>query len=538
MTTPIGTQLREYTEFFDSQLSELTVDDIINERVTLGAVRPLRMRGQRTGRNWLVAVSAAATIAVLIGGAALLLQALGDDNPPATTLPPVDPSILRGSGTLESPLGALRWSHLTDIEAPVPGAFFPIETASGFAATEQSRDPLSNELTVTYWASSDGLAWYQADLPVPVDAEDVGTAVIDNTFWLWTFSPATLWRSSDFETWERMDLSGLDAPASVGLDWVSVLSRPTAFGSGVAITLRAYPVLPLDAMFPEESEIYDELAIDCGAAEVAASCQVSGRLDTTYKPFASVNFDATPDHGLVLDAETGAILHQIAIEGVGGVTIDKTVFGPNVDYQSHRLGVIDSSGDVSVRSLPPVDTNSGEPTVLGLRDQLFVFTPFSFADDRHGMNVWSSPDGYEWVALGAPTFLADGNDGAVNVFERDGRIFADVFPPDDGERWVSDDGVGWERITVPEGTAATSVDRFGDGFIAWADNGSSLATVWMSVDGTTWEGVDVTDLGISTEPFSGDGGAGGVIVGGKVFWILTADDPGGIDQMWVLEFES
>jgi hypothetical protein len=239
---------------------------------------------------------------------------------------------------------------------------------------------------------------------------------------------------------------------------------------------------------------------------------------------------------LVIDHSTGAVLHEFGVDVPGGVDVVDTGFGPVVDYQSYVLGIVDSSGKLSTHSLPAVAAgSSGVPTVLGLGDRLLAYTPFWFAQDRNGMNVWSSTDGYDWVDLGAPEFLPGGGDGAVVVFKRDGRLFADVFQADNEERWASVDGLNWSLIPAPPGARPTSVLAFREGFIASNDDGLTFR-LWLSVDGVTWQEMDLDGLDIRSS-VGGDfsGGFGAAVVGDVLFVISSDDSVGGFDELWTFE---
>ena len=125
MSSSIDLQLREYSDFFDTQLSEVTIDDIVTERVTAGPVRPLAVRRPRATHNWVVVAAAAVIVALLVGGAAVLSRATGGSDRPVATTPTTEAA----APTTEAPV--LTTEPSDDPSPAVPTAGSTLEWRAG-----------------------------------------------------------------------------------------------------------------------------------------------------------------------------------------------------------------------------------------------------------------------------------------------------------------------------------------------------------------------------------------------------------------------
>ena len=89
MSVDLATQIRDYAREVHLDERPLTLDEITALRLSAEPVRPIGLKPYpaelRQRRRWLVAVVSAATVLVLVGGAALLLRLTGSDSPVATS---------------------------------------------------------------------------------------------------------------------------------------------------------------------------------------------------------------------------------------------------------------------------------------------------------------------------------------------------------------------------------------------------------------------------------------------------------------------
>ena len=158
--------------------------------------------GPRPRRPWLVALSAAAAVLVLVGGAALLFRVIGSDTPVATT-PPIDS------------FSSLTWSRVADDEAVFGGEggqWISSVTPGGPGLVAVGADGTpDNDAAV--WTSPDGVTWSR----VPHDESIFGgehgqtmTAVIAGGPGLVAVgethvpSLAAVWVSDDGITWSAV----------------------------------------------------------------------------------------------------------------------------------------------------------------------------------------------------------------------------------------------------------------------------------------------------------------------------------------------
>lgn len=577
MSAPIDVQLREYSEFFDSQLAEITVEDVLTERVTRRKVRPLQPRSPRPGGKWAAAAAAALAAAVLIGGAAILIRAGDGDSGPATTMPPapteapepqppqptaapdpeepqptlappepdqppptiapaevdppptapppdpVTPGItasfdLIGTGSLDTALGSMTWTKLGVEGAPIAVQRSLFETPDGFGSWDAA--------TGTYWASRDGITWSSSPLPIPTRPGTVRVSHGADWHWLTTRSPIGIWRSRDFITWEQVDVSALAPPDSTGLVWEVRLGDVAEIGTSGAVFWSAVPRLPLDDVLGDRHPAYEEFT-------VWPSMEGEFVLDVYGTDFEGesgvllrrIRFEAVPGGGNVVDADTGDLLHEFSVDHPDFAS----GAGDFMSFKVDLLAVVASDG--SLESTDPPWGAEHRPLALhSVQERLYAFTRFTFADARNGTDVWSSADGLRWEYLGAPQFQPEGTDGLAHIMKLAGTLVADVFPPDDGERWLSSDGVVWNRAPAPERFPSIVTVPFAGGFAAWAG-----ATLWISADGTDWErfNTGTFETGGGVGRFNGGEGAG--LFGDTLVMFGSSDEIEGVDQVFLFE---
>jgi len=147
--------------------------------------------------------------------------------------------------------------------------------------------------------------------------------------------------------------------------------------------------------------------------------------------------------------------------------------------------------------------------------------------------VWSSTDGRSWQNLGPLSFIGFGFEGDAHFNERDGVLYVHLAREDESEeRWVSVDGTVWSQLPGPAGSPLGSVMPFGEGSVAWTES-----TLSVSADGIDWVDYSLADLGLRVDADNFDGGFGGAVVGGKVFVTSWSDQPDGVGQVLVFEFD-
>jgi hypothetical protein len=147
----------------------------------------------------------------------------------------------------------------------------------------------------------------------------------------------------------------------------------------------------------------------------------------------------------------------------------------NLDFEDSEIGSILAApgGFVALTAAHPLDW--GEPKIC---------EPIP----------WFSGDGDNWVQVATESPF--GEDAAIlpKVTERNGRFVAVGSP--DGERaaiWVSDDGLGWDRIDLE----IAVIDAVAAGELGWmitgvvsldSDTDYARQVMFFSVDGITWDG--------------------------------------------------
>jgi hypothetical protein len=164
MSTPIDLQLRGYTEFFETQMRVVDLDEIMERHHSEERVRPIgattRPQNFRPRRGWPVAVAvaaaAAAAVLVLVGGMGLLFNLTGSDSPAATNLTeplspfvrsrvPQDGAVSGGEGSQEILSVTRGGSGLVAVAVGSDGGGGPWARNSDSDAA--------------VWTSPDGIAW-------------------------------------------------------------------------------------------------------------------------------------------------------------------------------------------------------------------------------------------------------------------------------------------------------------------------------------------------------------------------------------------
>ena len=245
MSAPIDLQLRDYTEFFEAQLPDIDLEDVLTEKMGAAPVRPLRPRHVQRRRPWLVAVAAAAAVLVLVGGVALLLRVTGSEKPVATTLP-------------TEPASLSAWSRVPNEEAVFGGEGGQVMNSvtvggPGLVAVGVA-DTIAGEAFpdgyAAVWTSPDGVTWSRRHgvrsafhsaatfgeghtRLLSVTAGGPGLVVVGSDA-----LAAAVWTSPDGVTWSRVPhdeaVFGADRPRPRPLDAGVTVGGPglVAVGAG------------------------------------------------------------------------------------------------------------------------------------------------------------------------------------------------------------------------------------------------------------------------------------------------------------------
>jgi hypothetical protein len=205
-------------------------------RVTARVVGPWRWRSLLTA-----ALFVALALIALVGG--LILTGSAPTTPPAddndvVALLPADIPAGIPHGVVDTPIGSARWVRFIGDHTALPGPLRPLPGPSGLLWFEEGghgpipceeTDELACRAQPQLWASADAIS-ERVERMLPVVAEQATLTPLDDTWWLGTYRPTTLWRSTDAETWEQVDLGALVSPGPADLDWEVRLGQPATSG--------------------------------------------------------------------------------------------------------------------------------------------------------------------------------------------------------------------------------------------------------------------------------------------------------------------
>jgi hypothetical protein len=406
-------------------------------------------------RGWLTAVAAAATVLVLVGGAALLLRVTGSDSPVATS-PPIDS------------LSSLTWSRVPYSEAAF-GEGFEQGMASvtvggpGLVAVGGAGPGEDREARAAVWTSPDGIAWSRVPHnealfgragmdSVTVGGPGlvaVGTATLDNDR-----DVAAVWTSPDGITWSRV-------PYNEAVFGGATMQSVTAGGPGlVAVGWDGHP--------------------HGGIGNAVVWTSVDG-----------ITWSRVPHNEAVFGRDDGQWMWSVTTGGPGlvavgfdssGAAVWTSVDGINWSRVPHNEAVF---GVGEMRSV-----TAGGPGLVA------VGAP-------HGANshavVWTSVDGITWsqvphneavfgeaamtsVTVAGPGLVAVGGTGNLRLGQ--------------AQVWTSPDGIVWSRVyneAVFSGRRdieMRSVTAGGPGLVVVGADGIDAgfvgdydAAVWVAVPG-------------------------------------------------------
>jgi len=427
MSAPIDLQLRDYTEFFESQLPDIDLEDVLTRRIGATPVRPLRPRHVQRRRPWLVAVAAAAAVLVLVGGVALLMRVTRSEKPVATTVP-------------TEPASLSAWSRVPNDEAVFGGeggqGMLSV-TAGGPGLVAVGWDELEGaDHRAAVWTSPDGITWSR----IPHDAAVFGGEPVAVLWSVTAGGPglvavgsaedhvAAVWTSVDGVTWSRVPHDDAVFPPG----WMSSV---TVGGPGLVAVGSAEDDVAAVWTSPDGitwSRVPHDAAIFGGEGNQR-----------------TMNSVAAGGPGLVAvgDHRTGGGWVYAAVwtspDGItwSRVPHDEAAFGQS-GVQSMSSVTAGPSGLVAVGS----ETSKGAPA------------------------VWTSPDGITWSRVPHDE-AAFGSEGSqMNSVTSGGPGLVAVgstwLGTPDAVIWTSVDGITWARVPhdesifdVAEMTSVTTSDR-------------------------------------------------------------------------------
>jgi hypothetical protein len=440
-------------------------------------------------------------------------------------LPAVIPEGIE-NGRFESPLGPVRWAHLTGDAVSLPDPLTPQVGPDGLVwsdrggprqlpcADEPTRTTCAVTMPPRLWTSEDALA-PRVEHALPVRASTADLSVDGETYWLVSAGPSGLWRSVDLEAWESIDLTGLRTPAPAGLDWDIALGAPRTVGD---LSLMPLYLSPRDlGRFVGFPGVVVHLETIGGGAYRVLEHRL--RSEGEDRELAIVRIDETAS-GLRFSDATGATIAELA--GADDAFIDAWVTN---GVTTTQLGLVDGSRVVTLDGRWSSDLEP--PTVFPVGND---YVAYQVGSDGT-VSTWQSGDGHVWVPGGR---LGEGQGAAwqassayVDTTGREPTI--KVLGADGTHGWASSDGVTW---TTFEALIDGSSIPFGSGWIRWASSGGAF---WTSLDGVTWSDAPEFREVITKTESRGAGGSGVTTVGGSMYFTVVEESvPLGRD-VWIFE---
>jgi hypothetical protein len=392
--------------------------------------------------------------------------------PPAVELPAEIPEGI-DSGTLDTPLGPARWVHLSGDDETLPGTMKPIPVPGGFVSFDEEPHPyetcVATESCQYVWFSPDLFEWTRR--PLPVDVEYAEAYFSGGRFWLIAndetpnedgdLDPPALWRSSDAQEWEAVELDGLESPFPATIDSRAYLGEIAASGHATVAEVRfeaqvGKSLLGLPLRPEGEDKVGDYASLEPDNAD---SYRVLGPYGDEH---GWVTFEVTEDGVRVLDAATDAVLTDIP--GIGMGFIESWAASDGAPAVTRPVRIED--GRVEAIELPAADDGRGfwTPHTLFASDDGFRW----FRPSADGLTrLWVSADGRGWILEdtfgddpGEPVQVAQGREGLESWTWSEPRQVADLI--------TSSDGLEWQVHRAP---SADIVVRFGAGWIVPGQGG-------------------------------------------------------------------
>ena len=424
MSAPIDQQIREYTEFFEAQLTDVTVEEAGTDRITLDSTGTMLRRRSGSGRSWTIAVAAGATIGVLIGGAVVLMWMGGFERTPATESPAPPPTTTATdtpTTTLETGvsttqvitaattvnqitidvtssvvpgLGTLIWDRVVGDETSLPEGI-EADPSGGFVSYEGTK----------VWRSSDAVTWTFEE--AALEFADLQEISIRGDWALgWNGDQSELYERVG-ESWEPVNLGNANVPNTPGIDWRQRLRIPIDSSGIAVIDGSSYGMVAW-------GEVYGTFEVDCGQAE---PCE--------QQPYAM--WDAPSETFRVDDPNNGATIAVLSMTAdqdmisFVDVDSDETVHTivASIDYPASQIadelvrhgglvypgGWISEQGGGFVWVAFPWRANA---EVLAVPDGGFAAYEFVYDWQANpstplvSATMWTSQNGADWTNAGEP----------------------------------------------------------------------------------------------------------------------------------------
>jgi hypothetical protein len=435
-----------------------------------------------------------------------------DVRPDVVALPAEIPDGLP-SGRLKTPLGRARWVHISGDEDTLPPLFFPLAAPSGYVIADRGEGFLGHCVgretcrRPAIWRSPDLITWSREPLPVEADSADIVRS--GGHYWLMTYGPTTLWRSSDASTWVPIDLSQLRPSGPRGLGWELRLGFPATSGGVVAVAVDYAPV---------DAASYLGLTLPDGVDHASLRTAEPGQyqvLGGNEEHVATLRFEEI-DGGLhVIDDTDGSVL--AVLDGVARESIERwamgwTPFEPQV-------GILEGERLISVE-VPATPSGNEQLDLFGTPTGYFAYLP----EGEDVVRVWRSSDGRRWTDAGV---LGD-EDGEPppDSLIHEGPEFVTAVGPQG--MWRSADGLTWEEIDASDGLRVE---------LAGARLSLRRDSLSFELEGQKSTRVDLTKLGLKRELDGANSKAFGVLGPNTVAYQLSNESENGERHIWIITFD-
>jgi hypothetical protein len=482
----------------------------------------------------------AIAIAVVALGAGILVLAAGKQPAilPATSPSPsasaaatrLLPAVISDdipNGVIETPIGPARWAHLTGDPETLPAPLWPIPGPDGLLWFQGGRIlPIPCEgssepecpVRPGLWASADAIS-EQVERRLPIESEWATLTPLDGTWWLTTLGPTSLWRSTDAERWEPVDLGSLISPGPAGLDWEVRLGVPASSGGRtvIPVTYRALDAGRLLG-YPDQGVLARPERDESGAYRVVVEGDGGGT------DVGEVRIEETASGLRFSDAAGNTIT---VLDGVDLDFVD--AWSANGAIVEHHVGRVEGA------AVTPATLPGGLLFDQWGHDGVFLFgTDAGFHAYQPSANetirTWRSGDGEAWTELDA---LGDAEGEPRGTWVESAQQLdsgrASVVIGDSERSWESTDGTTWQLTLVSP--VGPNPWRLGDGWLHGADG-----EWWASVDGTAWDRVPELAAVMSKWDPDGVGGSGSKVNGNTLFNAVVEEEGTRQRDMWIVEF--
>ena len=499
-------------------------------------------------------------------------------------------------GIIDSPVGQITWAHTSGDEDSLPSILSfgsPVEAPailgipSGYAAVDVARDFSTGVVDrFRYRTSRDGLEWQDQPLPFDVTGRAAALSAAGDQYWIVTAGTAEIWVSSDGLEWEpgpllpdevREELPGpfegeparvyeaigdvwlssstglwvlrdgawvaftgdaMVAPQIDGISYGGFAGQPVSNGVTTLVPWNYMGSFPVEEILGIEEDRYDFIAAYWDPQRGGLIVEGYTGSGGFPQPLATWQIEATETGALLLDAESGEVVHEVtgSIEGMSAQEFAEAV---KFVLPQQAIAAIGDDGSLS-RIVPPWSAATGfaSTSIVASGNTFLAFVSeeaFEIAD--FSVEWWSSIDeGETWTSLGVPGFIAESEQFFFGTVQTIGDLFfAQVEGNEGPEWWASEDAVTWERIAdIPTWGQIHQLERY------WVFSGGDLRFVMMiSTNGTDWTPIDTSTMAIP----AGAGALGAAVVGNTMFFGLSEDfgppsAEGGPRDIWVLTLES